>query len=247
VHGIFHGEERVAELPPGRMLLPSAFYTRAGELSLFLRDADGTLECHELLAGALSRRFAYGPLPRSALAPCIRADRRYLHVVVPERGLVYARLGMDGRERERVRLFDSRLRALSCDIDPGSRQVRAIFGDTPHGRSLTLVSAGPRREDVRVRSFESLRVRGEVVEAAYDLDADGGVHLLFSTSAGKLHYLGDGQGELLVATGQSRYFPCVRVSLRVYLGCQLRDLGYRFLELARRAGRPRIVDHDRPT
>jgi len=243
-HRIFRGRceptALACPLPRGRTLLPSACYDEDERLMIFFQKPSGTIEAWDFTSSGLERRFRH-EVPPTSIPPAIRADCDFVHVVTPWQGVIYDRLSLDGVHRERRKPHTTRLTPVICDIDPIRRRARLAFRDGPHGRNLHLLTVAPKARRTDFLPLDNLPLRGQLREVSFDEDDAGHFHLLVSTSQGKLYYLRDGMGPVLIAQGEERFFPTVHAAGGIYLGCNSSQHGYRFLHFRQSAYRHRIA------
>jgi len=162
-------------------------------------------------------------------AVAVAADAGAIHLVCALRGLVYERLTHRGELVESRRIAATRMRLRHCAFD-GNQAVRAIFADTPHGRSVLLVHANLRTGEVAERAFDLAGHRGDLKEMSFARDADGHFHFLLSTTDRRLLYYRDQQGPARIAEGEERFFPCVVAGTDAFLGFYRQADGYRFID-----------------
>jgi hypothetical protein len=220
------GESRAALVPAGRRIIRSSFEV-GGRLHVLFEAPGGMVECHVLGASTLEKAFER-PLP-SGSAVAVAADAGAIHLVHAHRGLVYERLTHRGEHVESRRIAATGMRPHHCAFD-SNQAIRAIFADTPHGRSILLVHANLRTGEVAERAFDLAGHRGEVREMSFARDADGRFHFLFSTADQRLLYYLDRQGPARIAGGEDRFFPCVVAGTDAFLGFYRRQDGYRFID-----------------
>lgn len=233
---------RAAVIPEGRSVLRAAIRTLKDSLYVFFLTEGGLLECYRFEEG-LTKVFEHGL--RAPFAPLsIAADREFIHIAMPWRGVFYERLRPDGRPLERMHVFRSRLCPVSVQYDPAGRRIKALFRDGPHGKTVQMAGVDFGRDTVSECRIDSLGIRDDLNELSFDQDSKGRFHLLASTAGGKLYYLFEGAAPRLIAEGEERFFPMVVAPLRVYLGCYRRECGYRFLQFRKKRRGPKLLGLD---
>jgi hypothetical protein len=248
IHALMHvngrpqSEERIAPLPAGRELL-GGYSTFQNEVNIFAITS-GMLECYVLESGSLRPIFEHTLPAAGRTLISIRADERYIHLLLGLGGLLYQRLTLDGQLLESRQLARTRLRAYSISYDPVTEQAKGLFWEGPQGKLVQMVVSNfkPALPDFSL-SVE-LPLRGEIRELSFDCSAKGVFHLLATTADRRLYYFGHTSGPALIAEGEDRFYPLVLASRGVYLGCYRNRLGYRFLRFSRRKTGSRIVNFD---
>jgi hypothetical protein len=216
-------------LPKDRELLRTAHYDREDRLFVFMLDKDGILECHQLGKGGLKEVFVYWLPPGLDAAPVIGVDEEFVHVIYSQGGLTHVRLDHQGLMLSIRQLFQTRLPLYSCRYDGAEDSVKAIFWDTPAGKTVEVAVASLNEPELSTYRFEQIRLRGELEELAFDRGTDDAFHLLVATSKGKLYYFQEGDGPWLVDQIDGKAFPRVVAAQQTYLGYYRNERGYRFV------------------
>jgi len=228
-------DERTAPCPPGRTLLPSAFYDEEETLYVFFRDGAGALECYRFEASALVPLFSHPLPPEANQVAALRGYGDAVHLGLSGPGLRYQRLGLQGAILEDRSLLRTRLSLFSCEFDAERSLFKALFSDTPHGRTVRIVAADVARDTLTEYEMPRLRLRGDPTEMAMDQHWRGRLHLLVATGDRRLYYYSQERGPALIAEGEERFYPrIIVVPGAVYLGYYTRAAGYRFAEFSRR-------------
>jgi hypothetical protein len=249
VKGRFHrngqaaGEPRQAALPAGWGLLPWSHHGRDGGPLLYFEAGPGRLECQRLEQDGLHPVFGYGFAGRIA---AVRADEESVHLLLEHRGLVHERVTLAGERMVSQELFRSRLPLDTCEMDPFTGLVKALFRERPPGGSLEMFGAALRMGESSHARIDRLPLRRPLTELSFDRDRKGRFHLLAATAEGNLYYLGPKLGPVLVARGESRFFPQVIAQKGVYLGYYASGLGYRFSQFIRHRWGPKILSFEEP-
>lgn len=225
------GPKRRAPLPPGKRLLRSAFHTIDNRLAVFLLGPDGSLECHALDDDGLSEIFVHplrGPLERD---PVIGADEQFIHLALARRGVICQTLDHQGRTLDTRRLFRTRLPMHSCLFDHEEKAVKALFWDSPHGRTVQMaVGFVDQQREAHQQLLERVPLHGELQELSFDMDRLGRFHLAVSTVRG-LYYIQDCRSPKRIFKGSGRFFPRVVTGMMVNLGLYQRRHSYRFFPI----------------
>jgi hypothetical protein len=227
-------EVRSADLPEGASLIRSAVVTRDDKLYIFLWNAAGRLECHRLDQDTLEKIFEHQMRCQPGAMVSIGADTESVHIASHWRGLMYDRIAWNGKAVERFQVHSTRLKPVSIVYEPSSERIKALFLDAPRGRTLQMLAANLKRDQLSVYTMDRLPLREEVTELSFDHDRRNRFHLLAATSGRKLYYFSEERGPVLIAEGEERFFPIVVAPLKIYLGCYRREYGYRFLQYRRR-------------
>lgn len=265
-------------LPKNGTLLPAAYATRDSAVHIFFLTPKNELQCLRLTSGNAETVFGYrlpsgGGLFRDTGLPlALGFDPHFIHVFLPERGVEYRRLTLDGNEVGRRRLFPSRLLPFSCIYDPVDKVVLSALWDGPAGRCIELRTAdiltesiewiqshagrpsqtGPEQDEDATASRRresllyvgTLELTGAIRELSFAVDRWGDYHMLISTSKRRLYYIAADRSPMLVAQGEERFFPHVMADDKVYLGFYLPADGFRFIEYRRVRNLPHFAEFD---
>jgi hypothetical protein len=238
------GGARRATLPRDRRLAGNSFYTFDDRLFIWLLSPEGDWELWELESRNLRPLMRHRvPLSLSPLC-AVAADPQHIHMLIPDRGLVYEKLTYTGQIVEQRRLAASRLRPHSCHIEPDRGRAKALFWDGPQGKYCELICARLEPGTALIRNRVELHLRHPKAEFSFDFDMHGRYHLLVSTNRHRLYYLRGNRTPMLVAEGQERFFPLVVSPAGAYLGWHSRENGYRLMHYVSKAHAPRLQNFD---